>query len=100
MKPSQITRVKDIFTKNPKMIRKFMDTDSSVNSLFVESKAKGAYAFRNMMNNAMYAKTHAMSFMRSQDVKPTKEQVTVLKNVIKNLQQVIDAVGDGVEGEV
>lgn len=96
-KPYSLTRVKDSFVKNPKMIREFMDTDISVDALFIKSKAKGSYALRNMVNNSLYAQTHANNFMKIKDVKPTRAQLTILQLTIKSLKTVIDNFEDVVE---
>ncbi len=89
-KPYSLTRVKDSFIKNPKMIREFMDSNITVDGLFIKSKAKGSYALRNMLNNAMYATTHAQNFMKIKDVKPTKEQLGKIKYAVEKLKEVVD----------
>lgn len=96
---SHMSKLKDIFTKNPRLIKKFLETDTSVSSLFIEAKAKGAYLLRNLMNNVGYAASNAGSFMTIKDVKPTKQQLDVIKNAIKKLQEVTNYFEDIVEKE-
>lgn len=57
-----VTRLKDTFKANPKMISKFLE-GADANELFIKSKAKGAYHLRNAINNANYTATHVRAFL-------------------------------------
>lgn len=88
-KPSQLTKLVDIFTKNPKLIAKFTDGKTTVDSLFLESKAQATYYLRNGVNNAYYTMSNFRKFLESPDVKLSDSQILKLKETIKMIQAVI-----------
>lgn len=86
-----IMKLKDSFSKNPKMIEEYLeDNKATPSSLFHKSKAKGAYYLRNAVVNASYMRSNAQSFMKTKDVKLTTAQVLVLKEALKSLKELID----------
>ena len=94
---SQLTKLKDIFSHNPKLIKSFGDSKQTVDSMFVTSKAKSSYYLRNLVNNCMYAKNHAVAYLDKMDSKPSKDQFSAIKNTIESLKKVVNAVGDVME---
>lgn len=96
-KPSQLAKLKDIFTKNPKLIKDFNETKQTVESLFVTSKAKSSYNLRNLVNNCAYMRSHALAYLAKMDVKPTKEQFEVIKQSSDTLKKFIGSVEDMIE---
>lgn len=92
-KKGDLTKIKDSFTKNPKLISKFLDDDDMGSmDLYKLAKAKGAYHLRNLMNNAMWVSSHGRNFMGVNDVPLTPAQVIVLKTARKTIDDVIDMV--------
>lgn len=63
-----VTKLKDSFTKEPKSIIDFMDRGATPESLFIKTKAKGAYHLRNLASNARACAINAVNFMRIGDV--------------------------------
>jgi ParB/RepB/Spo0J family partition protein len=88
---NELVRLKDAFTKNPKTIDKFLDNkDSTPQSLFVESKAKGAYHLRNVVNNALYITSHGRKFLQLKDVRLTDEQMKIFGTALEIMQEIIN----------
>lgn len=88
-KKNETTRLKDAFVKDPKSIQKFLtDAKATPMSLFLSTKAKGAYHLRNVVQNSRYATDHAHRFLELRDVKISQEQAAVFKNAAKVLQEV------------
>ncbi|MFA5937607.1 MAG: ParB/RepB/Spo0J family partition protein [Candidatus Paceibacterota bacterium] len=89
-RPNDVVRIKDSFVKNPKLIMKFISTNITNDELYKESKAKGAFHLRNVINHAQYTTTHVNSFMKTRDVKLTPAQVVILKQARAKLQDMIN----------
>jgi len=88
---SDLSRLKDAFTKNPKSVQEFMNSSKvTPTSLYLSTKAKGAYHLRNTIRNAQYATAHAREFQKLRDVKVTDEQVRILKTAIGELNSIIN----------
>lgn len=88
-KRGDISKIKDSFQKNPKLIEKFLRSTMTQNELYKEAKAKGAYHLRNAAVNANYVITHGRGFMQIRDVKISDAQLSTFKNARKILDQLI-----------
>lgn len=89
-KRGDVIRLKDSFVKNPKLIRKFIDTAITSGELYKESKAKGAYHLRNLVNSAQYVISHSNAFLKIRDIKLTPAQSVILKNCARVVTEVAD----------
>jgi ParB-like chromosome segregation protein Spo0J len=87
---TDLNRLRDTFTANPKMVRKFLDDKKSTpTELFSESKARGAYHLRNVVYSARSITAHVANFLKHPDVKITDEQVRQMKAAKAALDSVI-----------
>lgn len=87
---TDVARLKDSFEKNPAMLEKYLkDLTATPVSLFLESKAKGASALRNMIYNARYITNHGARFLEQPDIKIAEAQQKVLKEAYARLGEVI-----------
>lgn len=91
-KRGELTKMKDSFIKNPKMIDIFLDSDITISKMFIDSKAKGAYYLRNAYHNAAFTATHIRKFMENPDVKPTESQVSQFKSTRELLTKLLNMV--------
>lgn len=85
-----VTKIKDSFVKNPKLIRKFLETKITGAELYKEAKAKGAYHLRNVANNADYVRSHGKRFLEIRDVKISPAQLIIFKGAREVLTKLID----------
>ena len=85
--------LKDSFTKSPKVVRKFIENAKATpESLFTETKARGAYLLRNATIEAKYITTHLRRFMEVKDVKPSEDTIARFKEARAELDTVIGLV--------
>lgn len=92
-KRNDLNKLTDAFTKNPKLVDKFLkDTKATPVSMFSEAKAKGAYHLRNTMYAARYLATHGKAFLEVKDVKLTQDHLTALKGAVRIAEQLISLV--------
>lgn len=85
------TRLKDAFQKNPKLIEKYMNNaNATPRGLFLESKAEGANALRNVTYNCRYIIGYISKFLEQRDVAISPEQLQVFKSALNSLQSLID----------
>lgn len=87
-----ITRLKDTFKSNPKMLEKFVAGEDA-NSLFIESKARAAYHLRNATNMSGYLTTHIHAFLKDPRVKLEDTNVNAFRNVYSALTQLAQKAG-------
>ncbi len=88
---SEVVKLKDAFAKDPKAIKKFISNDKSTpDSLFIETKAAGAYHLRNAILSLHYAETHLARFIEKKDVKLLPTQLQALKRIEKLVREVIN----------
>lgn len=88
---TDIMKLKDSFSKNPKLIEEYMDDSKATPAtLFHKSKAKGAYYLRNSIMNASYLSANARQFLKVRDVKLTTAQAVVLKETMRLTKELID----------
>ncbi len=88
---ADIGRMRDTFKKSPKLIRKFLDTKTSVNSLYKEAGADSMTALRQAVSNANYLKMNANIYMEKRDAVPTEYQVRALKEAKTAITKLIDS---------
>jgi len=94
-KERDIAKLKDAFRKDPKTVQKFIeDKDATPDSLFVESKATGAFHLRNIRQNATYLESHLKAFMRIGDVKPEEITIQALKRLLPDIKRFLHMIGD------
>jgi ParB/RepB/Spo0J family partition protein len=91
-KKGDVIKIKDSFSRNPKMIEKFLSSKMGTVELYKESKAKGAYHLRNMMNNAQYVNSHGRNYLKLLDIKLTPAQVLTLEECQKLIKKVLETV--------
>lgn len=88
-----VTRLKDAFTKNPKLVAEYMSHQAATPaSLFLKAGAEGANALRNLTLNATYTANHGQIFLNHRDVKVRPEQLSQMKRALEVLKKVIDLV--------
>ncbi len=91
-KASDIVKIKDSITKNPAFIVKFMETDISPESMFHETKAKGAFHLRNIGNHSGYLHTHINRFLELKDVKLSESDIVKLKGAAGAIKKLLNVV--------
>lgn len=87
------TKIKDSLTKNPKIAKKLLVSNSesiTPSEMFAQTKARGAYHLRNAINNAMYVTSHTQAFLKTPDVKITPSQFITLKETRKAIDKLLD----------
>lgn len=90
-KRTEIVRLKDAFTKNPKLIEVYLESSKETpTSLYLKAEAQGATALRNMTIQANYVSSWAERFLQNRDVKITPQQIASYKKAQRLLGQVID----------
>lgn len=93
-KTGELLKIRDAFKKDPKMIRKFIDSAISPDAIFIETKAKGAYHLRNAMNSASYMKGHIHKFLQIKDIKLDDKNIQTLKSGKKAIEELLELVGE------
>ncbi len=86
------TKIKDSLKKSPKLAEKLIlssEEPMTPDEMFQKTKAKGAYHLRNVMNNAMYMRSHTQAFLRNPDVELTPSQFLILKDTRKSIDQIL-----------
>lgn len=89
-----VIKLKDSFKKDPKSIDAFLKGDISPNSLFIKTKAKGAYIVRNIVNSSGFLNGHVSAYMKNPDVKIEKNQLSMLKQSRDSLVKLIKYIED------
>jgi len=93
-KNMSMTKLKDTFVKDYKLVTKFLNTDVTVDELFIKSKAKGAYHLRNAYNNAGYIVSHIRAFLDQPDVEVTNSQKIKFKEAKREIEALLAKVGE------
>ncbi len=89
VKRNDLMRLRDSFIQEPKSVEKFLEDDTATPlSLFVETKAKGAYHLRNMTNSCRWVGNHGRHFLNTKSLSLTKEHI----GIVKEAKRVIDEV--------
>lgn len=87
---TELNKLKDAFTKDPKSIEKFISDDAlSAVELFNSTGAQGAYALRNIRNNAGYIVSHAKTFADIRDVKVDEATIRILKMAKESINKIL-----------
>ncbi len=87
---TDLTRLKDAFVKQPKSLDVYLtNTKTTPASLYLSTKAKGAYNLRNCYRSAGYAVYHGNQFLKVRDVKITPEHITQFKQAIEVFNELI-----------
>ncbi len=87
-----VTKLKDTFKSNPKMIEKFIAGEDA-NTLFVESKARAAYHLRNATNMAGYLQAHVHAFLKDPRVKLEEKDGNAFRGAYKALIELAGQAG-------
>lgn len=78
-----LVKLSDAFTKEPKLIKKFLsDGKSTPISLFTEAKAEGAMYLRNTVQSARGLAGYGNHFLRVRDIKLSEKAVQDLKSAV------------------
>ena len=88
----EYSKIRDMFTSNPKTIDRLMGGED-ISTLFVKSNAKAAYYLRNAVTNAGFASGNAGLFLKNPDVALTDKDAEILKRAVKILKEVLDKSG-------
>ncbi len=87
---SDYTRIKDSLLANPKLINGFIEgKEFDIDQMFIKTNAKGAYHYRNMMQNGAYFLSNGNSFLKEKSVKMTEADILRVKNIKKVCEQII-----------
>lgn len=90
VKRQEITKLRDAFKKDPKSIARFLaNAEATPLSMFVETKARGTYHLRNVVQNGRWLCGHAARYLESRDVRPSAEDVQLLRRTIRDCNLVI-----------
>ena len=90
---TELVKLKDSFTKDPKSIQKFIDTPATtVVDLFRESGAKGTYHLRNIKSRASELASHGKSFLKIKDIKIDDSTIAYLKDARKVITDLLNLV--------
>lgn len=91
LRRSDITKLKDSFQKDPKLVEKYLKDDKvTPTGLFLESNAKGANALRNFSYSCNYVRLYGSTFLNQPDVKISPEQLHSFSTALSVLKKVID----------
>jgi ParB/RepB/Spo0J family partition protein len=86
--PVELTKLKDSFKKDPKVVRDFIkDVKITPEGLFLKTKAKGAYHLRNAENSAGYIMKHIDALIKIGDVSVDEKTVEILKRTMKMIEK-------------
>lgn len=92
-KHGDITRLKDSVKKDPKSLDKFINNSSvTVDELFVETKARGAYFLRQVDANAKYLAGNISKFLEIGDVKVTQDNIITLRATRRKIDEILKKV--------
>lgn len=84
------TRIKDSFVQDPKAIEKFIDDEKmTVDKMFNETNASGAYYLRNARSNAAFLKSNIIAFQKEKSVKVSQDVIAELKITQRQLNDFI-----------
>lgn len=93
MKKYDLTKIGDSFTKDPKSIKEFVETDISPTQLFKKYHADGYFHLRNIRNSCRGIVSHAAQLLETKDAKIGEEEEKLMKSSIKVLRQVLSVAG-------
>lgn len=86
-----LVKLKDAFTKNPKLIDEYIENEKATpSSMFVKAKAQGAAALRNLLMGAAQVTNTCRKFLDTPDVKISIQDLNRLKDAHLLLGKVID----------
>lgn len=87
---SDLVRLKDAFTKSPKAITEYLtNSKATPASLYISTKAKGAYNLRNAYMSAGYVVYHGNEFLKVRDVKLSAANISNFKAAIEVLKELV-----------
>jgi len=85
-----VTRLKDAFIKNPKLIDKYIeDKNTTPEGLFIEANAMGQYNLRNVALQCNYIGNFARRFLENPDASATDNQIRSIRFAHKALGDMI-----------
>lgn len=86
-------RLKDAFTKNPKLIAKYLANENETpTSMFSEAKAAGAYHLRNLAYSVKFLTNHGRRFLEVKDVEIPDDVLRRMKEAREVLIEIIKLV--------
>lgn len=86
------TMVKDVISKEPEMIKEFLEGDTSVEEMFAKVKALGAASLRNSYVAAGFLTNALSGFLKEADVVPTTIHIARFKKTRELLTELLDKV--------
>ena len=90
---TDITKLKDAFRKDPKIIQQVIDGNKeTAEEIFERSNAKGAYYLRNLMAGLRTFVVHGKNFLKVRDIKINNTELTLLKYSKKIIEELIGIV--------
>lgn len=88
-----LTRLKDAFTKNPKLIEIYLSERSETpSSIYLKAEAQGATYLRQTVMHCKYMSASAHRFLEQPDVKPDESQVKLMKTTVAAINKILDMV--------
>lgn len=94
-KGGDIVKIKDSFTKEPKLIKSFLENpEQTPASLFIKSKAQSAFHLRNATTSANYVTSHLNIYLQTPDTYPSKQAITSFKDCRKKIEEFLSKIED------
>ncbi len=91
-KRSEISKIKDAFTSDAKSIKKFLETEVTPQSLFVDSNANEAYHLRNIDNGLRFLGTLTTKYLEMKhEIKPDEKLVSRVRTLKNQLEKLISS---------
>lgn len=88
-----VTRLKDAFIKNPKLIDKYIeDKTATPDGLFIEAKAMGQYNLRNVALQCNYIGNFAKRFLEQPDAEASETQIRSIRSAHKSLGEMLKVI--------
>ncbi len=89
-----ISKIKDSFRKDPKMIEKFMSGNLDINEMFLKSKAQGERVLRQIHGNAKWLQGGITKFLENPDAHIKPEYISTLKNLRSKIDDLLTKIQD------
>lgn len=91
LRKNDVVHLKDAFMKDPNAVNRFIaEENTTPESLFIDTKAKGAHHLRNGLMSVRYVITNLEKYNAIRDVEVTPETLATLKHGRDVIQATID----------
>ncbi len=81
------SKIKNSFMTDPKVIKKFVDSDLSVKKMFEQTKAESMHALSSIQNHIRSFEIYTNKYFENPTVKPSDKLLTDIRRVIKTLNR-------------